>query len=114
MSSSLGPIDIVCDAPPYAIVRAGRGLGFYRPEDVRWCRMSHFRTEHGSRWEMLNPLNWKAALGGGVRTPREVSCGCGQDLPVMERYVFIYGTGAQAIYLLGQCRRCHTVFWEGA
>jgi hypothetical protein len=105
MSSSLGPIDIVCDAPPYAIVRAGRGLGFYRPEDVRWCRMSHVRTEHGSRWEMLNPLNWKAALGGGVRTPREVSSSCG---------LFICGTGAQAIYLLGQCRRCHTVFWEGA
>jgi hypothetical protein len=112
MSSSLGPIEIVCDAPPYAIVRAALALGFYCPEDVRWCRLSHFRAEHESRWELLNPLSWKAALGGTPR--REMDCSCGQDLPVMERYVFTYGTGAQALYLLGQCRRCHTIFWEEA
>jgi hypothetical protein len=110
MSSSLGPIDIVCDAPPYSIVRAGRGLGFYSPEDVRWCRLSTFRSDHESRWELLNPLNWKAALGGG----RAITCSCGQELPLMERYVFTYGTGAQAVYLLGQCVRCHSIFWEEA
>ena len=63
---------------------------------------------------MLNPLNWKAAHGGAVRTHREVGCSCGQDLPVMERYVFTYGTVAQAIYLLAQCSRCHTIFWDEA
>jgi hypothetical protein len=113
MSSSLGPIDIVCDAPPYAIVRAGRGLGFYCPEDVRWCRLSTFRSEHENRWELLNPLNWKSALGG-TPSRKAHGCSCGQDLPMMERFVFTYATGAQAIYLLGQCRRCHTIFWEEA
>jgi hypothetical protein len=76
--------------------------------------MSRFRAEHESRWDILNPLSWKAALGGGGRTGREQTCSCGQELPVMERYVFTYGTGAQAIYLLGQCRRCHKIFWEDA
>jgi hypothetical protein len=114
MSSSLGPIDIVCDAPPYSIVRAGRGLGFFCPEDVRWCRLSHFRTEHESRWELLNPMTWKAALGGNVRTRRTLTCSCSQELPLMERYIFTYSTGAQSTYLLGQCRRCRTIFWEDA
>ncbi len=112
MANPLGPMDIFCDAPPYSIVRAGRGLGFYRPEDVRWCRLSHFRAEHESRWEILNPLKWKSALGGNAPARKPLGCSCGHDLPLMERYVFTYGTGAQEIYELGQCARCHTIFWE--
>ncbi len=114
MSSSLGPIDIHCDAPPYSIVRAGRGLGFYRPEDVRWCRLSHFRTEQEGHWELLNPLTWKVALGGTGRARKACTCSCGQDLPVLERYVFTFSSGDQVSYLIGQCGRCHTLFWEDA
>jgi hypothetical protein len=32
----------------------------------------------------------------------------------MERYVFTYASGAQSMYLLGQCNRCGTIFWEEA
>lgn len=111
MSSSLGPIDIVCDAPPYCVVRAARTLGLYRPEDVRWCRMSHFQAEHESRWELLNPMTWKQALGG-ARPRKPLACSCGTELPVLERYLFTYGTGRQETYLLGQCNRCQSIFWE--
>jgi hypothetical protein len=114
MSGSLGPIDVYCDAPPYSIVRAGRGLGFYRPEDVRWCRMSHFRAEREGLWELLNPMTWTMALGGGTRTRKACTCSCGQDLPVLERYVFTFSSGDQASYLIGQCARCRTIFWEEA
>ena len=62
----------------------------------------------------IGTLNWKAALGGSVRARKALACGCGTELPVMERYVFTYGTGAQSTYLLGQCPRCHTIFWEEA
>jgi hypothetical protein len=114
MSSSLGPIEIICDAPPYSIVRASRTLGFLSPEDVRWCRMSHYRAERDSLWELLNPVTWKQALGGSVRTRRAYTCVCNQDLPAMERYLFTFGTGRQEAYLLGQCRHCRTIFWEEA
>jgi hypothetical protein len=112
MSSSLGPIEIICDAPPYSIVRASRTLGFRGPEDVRWCRMSHYRAERDSLWELLNPMTWKQALGGGVRTAH--TCLCNGVLPPMERFLFTFGTGRQEAYLLGQCSRCHCIFWEDA
>jgi hypothetical protein len=114
MSSSLGPIEIHCDAPPYSIVRAARGLGFGQPEDVRWCRMAHFRADREGHWEFLNPLTWKSALGGGVRNRKQAGCSCGQDLPVLERYIFTFSSGDQVSYLIGQCGRCRTIFWEDA
>jgi hypothetical protein len=112
MSSSLGPIEIHCDAPSYSIVRAARSLGFFRPEDVRWSRMSHFRAEREGHWELLNPLTWKMALGGNVRTRKAGACSCGHDLPLLERYVFTFGSGDQQSYLIGQCGHCHSIFWE--
>jgi hypothetical protein len=114
MSSPLGPIDIICDAPPYPVVRASHGLGFSRPEDVRWARLSHFQAERDSLWELLNPLSWKQALAGHGRSHRQQTCSCGKDLPLLERYLFTYADGRQEAYLLAQCLRCHTVFWEDA
>ncbi len=112
MSSSLGPIEIICDAPSYSVVRASRTLGFHDPEDVRWCRMSHFRAERDSLWELLNPMSWKQALAGAAPARRAYTCFCSQPVPAMERFLFTYGTGRQEAYLLGQCRTCHTIFWE--
>jgi hypothetical protein len=114
MSSSLGPLEITCDAPPYPVVRASHGLGFVKPEDVRWARMSHFQAERESVWELLNPLAWKNALAGQGRTRKPVTCSCGLDLPTLERYLFTYADGRQEAYMLAQCLRCHTVFWEEA
>jgi hypothetical protein len=30
----------------------------------------------------------------------------------MEGYTFTFASGKEAEYLLGQCRRCRTIFWE--
>jgi hypothetical protein len=96
------------------VVRASRGLGFCRPADVRWARLSLFRGEHESQWEILDPLAWKPALGGQGRTRQPLVCSCGRELPTLERFLFTYADGRQEAYILAQCSRCHTVFWEDA
>jgi hypothetical protein len=108
MSGSLGPFEIDCDAPPYAVVRAARGLGFVRPEDVRWCRLSHLRTVREGLWEMLNPLAWPKALSSS----KGPACPCSQDLPRLDRYEFTFDSGRESAYFLGQCPRCLAIFWE--
>jgi hypothetical protein len=35
-------------------------------------------------------------------------------LPHMQGYLFTFNTGKEVFYLLGQCSRCHTVFWDWA
>jgi len=112
MSNSLGPIEITCDAPSYPVVRASHSLGFSRPEDVRWARMSHFHAERESVWELLNPLAWKHTFSATGRTHKAANCSCGQELPSLERYLFTYADGRQEAYFLAQCSHCHTVFWE--
>jgi hypothetical protein len=36
MNGRLGPVEMECDAPPYAVVEACAYLGSRRPLDVRW------------------------------------------------------------------------------
>jgi hypothetical protein len=76
--------------------------------------MSHFHADRDSVWELLNPLAWKNALSSHGRSQRQGTCSCGQDLPTLERYLFTYADGRQEAYLLAQCTRCRTVFWEDA
>ncbi len=102
MPKHLGPIEICCDAPPYYIVRACRRIGIERPEDVRWWRLSHFLRAHA---------NWRQLLLG-MNRPDDGNCSCGQKLPCLEWYTFTLSTGTEASYFLGQCSRCHTIFWE--
>src|SRR5262249_3128658 len=109
MVCRLGPIDVCCDAPLYAVVRACAGLGFHAPLDVRWCRLSHFLREHGVPPEPAGNRLWRWLLG---RRRPERTCSCGEPLPVLG----VYGTPGcpegVGDYLLGQCRRCRTIFWE--
>jgi hypothetical protein len=110
MSTRLGPIEIECDAPPYAVVRASRQAGLRCPEDVRWCRLSTYLERCSGWWLVLNPRAWRlllARLGRG----RGV-CSCGVQLPQLASYTFTFASGRETSYLLGQCRRCRTVFWE--
>ena len=110
MAQSLGPVDIYCDSPPYPIVQACNRIGLQRPEDVRWCRMSHFLSGHDGRGEVIGMMAWKSLLGIG--RPRELTCDCGHPLPTLERCTFTFITGREASYMIGQCSRCLTVFWE--
>ena len=109
MSKQLGPIEIDCDAPPYAVVYACNWLGFESPEDVRWCRLDHVQGP---------PHGWRETLFLGVlRTilgvkPPEKRCCCGEPLPALRRFCLTFNTGLDAYYLLGQCPHCHTVFWD--
>jgi hypothetical protein len=72
--------------------------------------MSHF-LEQASVWKgIFHPLTWSKLLGGGE--PGEQTCSCGTRLPLLERVTFTFTTGREETYLVGQCARCHTVFWE--
>jgi len=112
MSNPLGPIEIHCDAPPYPVVRAGHRIGLHSPEDVRWCRLSHFLKQPEGWREVLSLQAWKQLLGMGG--PCRGNCTCGQKLPVLEKYTFTFRNGGEASYLIAQCGRCQTVFWEEA
>ena len=112
MSSRLGPMDLDCDAPLYSVVKACEGLGFQSPLDVRWCRRSHVL---GGQRELggvvgFHPFQW---LFGGSQRPKTI-CTCGQPLPLMERFTFTFASEKEADYLLGQCCRCRTMYWEEA
>jgi hypothetical protein len=112
MSSRLGPIEIECDAPPYAVVRTCAYLGFLRPLDVRW-RQAHELTAGGRPGPRgLGRRLWEALLGRG--RGRRPACPCGQALLPLARYEFTLRWGTEVEYLLGQCPRCATMFWEDA
>jgi hypothetical protein len=99
MSAEYGPIEIVCDAPPYPVVRACAGLGFHSPQDVRWCRLDRRRLKRATG---LFP--WLRA--------GKPPCSCGQPLPELESYTFTFVSGSKAEYFLAQCTRCRAIFWD--
>ena len=110
MSSELGPIDIECDAPPYVVVRACARLGLVSPEDVRWCHLRRVPDRHGSE-----PPQGESAWNVFANANRSASvehCSCGEPLPVLGRYSFLFNTGEEFICSVGQCSRCHTIFWK--
>ncbi len=103
--------EVICDAPPYCVVKVCHLIGIDRPLDVRWRRMCHHKTELqllSGRWfEEAAPAAWSE--GESVN-----HCTCGQKLPHLEMFTFTFSTGEETSYLLGQCRRCRTVYWEEA
>jgi hypothetical protein len=112
MSSRLGPLEIECDAPSYSIVCACRELGLESPEDVRWRRLSRFRREWKDRKSLFVISSWTELLGRHEARP--ITCSCGLPLPALETYSFLFASGGARTYQLGQCRRCHAIFWDEA
>jgi hypothetical protein len=110
MSSRLGPIRIDCDAPPDLVVQKCERLGFESPLDVRWCRLSHFVNRPGEAGGDLLLRLWQWLFRKDQ--PKPTTCSCGRPLPVLQRYAVTLPSGEVADYLLGQCRRCWTIFWE--
>lgn len=108
MPSRLGPIEIRCEALPYPVVRACERLGFRSPLDVPWFHRPHYL-------ETPNPAlaapaaGWMPWFGKGRRP-----CRCGLPLPVLEKYTFIFPPDLEMYYLLGQCPKCRSIFWEAA
>jgi hypothetical protein len=99
MPEDLGPIEIVCDAPPYPVVRACAGLGLHAPQDVRWRRFDRRRLKR--------PAGLFPWLRGG-----KPSCGCGRPLPELESYTFTFVSGSKMEYFLAQCPHCRTIYWD--
>jgi hypothetical protein len=105
------PLEIVCDAPPYAIVRACRMIDVERPEDVRWCEVTSLLHEHGLAGHLPDGFTWNEYMESLGSPAWE--CHCGRLLPYLIEYRFTYNTGAEARYSLAQCGRCKTVYWKG-
>ena len=112
MSSRLGPLEVDCDAPPYTVVSACRELGLESPEDVRWQRVSRFHQRRETLTSIFGPGSWASLLGG--RNGHDSKCSCGHALPALESCTFLFRSGKTKAYLLGQCGRCRTIFWEEA
>jgi hypothetical protein len=110
MPNRLGPLEVNCDAPPYNIVRACHMIGFRSPEDVRWSRLHRSANANAGQSDDLKHLSWRALLG--MNQPGTGCCVCGQPLPLLEKYTFTLISGNQTSYLLGQCRRCHSIYWD--
>jgi hypothetical protein len=92
MARQLGPIEIVCDAPPYTVVKASKNIGITTPEDVRWIHLSGFFKSEA--------------------TPA-TNCSCGESLPELRRVIFAFGPEGQMKFVrLSQCCRCRTVYWD--
>jgi hypothetical protein len=109
MSSGLWPIEINCDAPPYAVVRSCAKIGFCSPLDVRWCRLSRLIDEHSGGQPALWQQPWMALLGLGQ--PWSPCCPCGHELPCPMRVEFT-SRRKDAEYLLVQCPKCLTMCWD--
>jgi hypothetical protein len=112
MSNKLGPIDLVCDAPQLAIVKACERLGFRSPMDVRWQRLSQFFAEREKQQETQGHSLWRWIVRGGQASRN--ACSCGEPLPILEWYTFTFISGQLVYCSLAQCPRCRTIFWEDA
>lgn len=109
MSSALHPIEVRCDAPPYAIVQACRRLGCRSPEDVLWLRVRNFVAPKGEERGFLAAL-WRALWRWNI--PPQRACKCGDAFPRLRSVTFTFDTGMERRLLIGQCARCRTIFWE--
>jgi hypothetical protein len=106
MSPNLGPMEVICDAPPYPIVQACNAIGVEAPEDVRWIKMSHYLA--ATEAEEKKKLASKPLLS----KTQERLCPCKEKVPKLAKYRFTYSSGDEVTYSVGQCPKCRMVYWE--
>ena len=58
----------------------------------------------------LASRTWRRLLGRDQ--PEHTGCTCGHSLPDMESYAFLFQSGDQVDYALGQCPLCQTIYWD--
>ena len=108
MVNNLGTPDIQCDAPRYDVVHACRWLGFQFPLDVRWLPMNHCLGGQNPRHSIMRRF-WRFCFG---HVEAEKHCTCGSPLADVRRYRFSGIFANEPDYLLGQCFKCRTIFWQ--
>src|SRR5262249_52153216 len=106
MPEQLGPIEIICDTPPYPIIQASAARGIEWPEDVGWRRLSHHIGTPPSWWSLLKSRSWRTLLG----SRQQGECVCGHPLPSLTRETLAVPVGQDVSYLLGQCERFLPLF----
>jgi hypothetical protein len=72
--------------------------------------MSQFLREHAPRETTARRSRLWTWLWG--RKPPQRVCTCGEPLPRLERYPLADFAESEGDFLLGQCQRCRTIFWE--
>lgn len=103
-------LEIDCDSPPYAIVQACRELGFHAPEDVRWCQTRHAYLTPSKRRE--GQLARLVKFLFRSPKPQRTGCACHRQLPHLVKCTFTWTSVREQAILLGQCRRCRTMYWQ--
>lgn len=98
MSRKLGPLEIVCDSPPYPIVVACVGF-VENPLDSRWENIDRLVEE------LREKTKKKITALGNCPL-------CNHKLESTKGWRFTYSSGDEVTYLIVQCDRCHTVFWK--
>jgi hypothetical protein len=110
VASPWSSIDVRCDSPPYQVVQACRQARLQSPEDVRWLGLAAARHPHAGPAPSPSWRLWMTLWGGGRAA--DLTCPCGQTLAAPGQFEFTFNTGRVATYLLCQCPRCRTIFWE--
>lgn len=109
-SVQIRPLRIVCDAPPYEVVKAGERIGLRSPEDVRWHRQSAASSKTGRRKTLAGRL-WHLLFAFGLPEIEE-KCGCGGTLSERRSIRLRTLAGSEIRYALAQCGRCRTIVWD--
>jgi hypothetical protein len=109
-SVQLRPLRIVCDAPPYEVVKASDRIGMRSPEDVSWRRQSVPDSGLPRRTRVLGRF-WRLLFAFGLPEVEE-KCRCGSILPERRAIRLRTLSGTEIRYTLGQCGRCRTIVWD--
>jgi len=104
--------DVYCEAPPYAVVRACEKGGFRSPLGVRWRHVVNVLAVPECRvkgiWGRMRQWLFPRSK------PKGKTCSCGHSLPALRKYGFTFLSKKVGDYLLGQCARCRTIYWDVA
>lgn len=109
-SVQIRPLRIVCDAPPYEVVKASDRIGMRSPEDVRWRRQSVPSSGTAKRRGVIGRL-WRLLFAFGLPEVEE-KCRCGSILPERRAIRLRTHGGTEIRYGLAQCGRCRTIVWD--
>jgi hypothetical protein len=109
-SVHIRPLKIVCDAPPYEVVKASERVGMRSPEDVRWRRQGIPIGAAAGRSTVVGRL-WRLLFAFGLPEVEE-TCGCGSILPERRSVRLRTLAGSEIRYTLTQCGRCRTIVWD--